>query len=148
MKSFFEYVNSNLKNTGVKTSADLFGMTATNTDDLGIGQVLEDALLNFDFVAPMVYPSHFPNNWAGMAKPAEKPYDVIYQSMGKAVDRAEALGVDPLKLRPWLQDFDLGANYTKEMVEAQIKATYDVGLNSWMLWDPKNIYTKEALILE
>ncbi len=148
MKSFFEYVNSNLKNTGVKTSADLFGMTATNTDDLGIGQVLEDALLNFDFVAPMVYPSHFPNNWAGMAKPAEKPYDVIYQSMGKAVERAEALGVDPLKLRPWLQDFDLGANYTKEMVEAQIKATYDVGLNSWMLWDPKNIYTKEALILE
>jgi hypothetical protein len=73
----------------------------------------------------MVYPSHFPNNWAGMAKPAEKPYDVIYQSMGKAVERAEALGVDPLKLRPWLQDFDLGANYTKEMVEAQIKAAQE-----------------------
>ncbi len=148
MKSFFEYLNENLKDEDVKISADIFGMTTTNTDDLGIGQVLEDALSNFDYVAPMVYPSHFPNNWAGLAKPAEKPYDVIYKSMGKAVERAKALGVDPHKLRPWLQDFDLGANYTKEMVEAQIKATYDVGLNSWMLWDPKNIYTKEALILE
>jgi hypothetical protein len=95
LKSFFEYVKENLKDTNIKTSADLFGMTATNTDDLGIGQILEDALLNFDYVAPMVYPSHFPNNWAGMAKPAEKPYDVIYKSMGKAVERAEVLGVDP-----------------------------------------------------
>lgn len=148
MKSFFEYLNDNLSDGDLKISADLFGMTATNTDDLGIGQVLEDALVNFDFVAPMVYPSHFPNNWSGMAKPAEKPYDVIYESMGKAVERAKALGVDPLKLRPWLQDFDLGANYTAEMVKAQIDATYDVGLNSWMLWDPKNIYTKDALIIE
>lgn len=148
MKSFFEYLHNNLKDSDIKTSADIFGMTTTNTDDLGIGQILEDALANFDFVAPMVYPSHFPNNWAGMAKPAEKPYDVIYKSMGKAVERAKAAGVDPLKLRPWLQDFDLGANYTKEMVQAQIKATYDVGLTSWMLWDPKNIYTKDALIVE
>lgn len=148
LKSFFEYVKENLDGTGIVTSADLFGMTATNTDDLGIGQILEDALLNFDFVAPMVYPSHFPNGWAGMQKPAEKPYDVIYKSMGKAVERAKALGVDPLKLRPWLQDFDLGASYTAELVKAQIQATYDVGLNSWMLWDPKNIYTKGALMLE
>ncbi len=148
MKSFFEYLHENLKNTDVIISADIFGMTTTNTDDLGIGQILEDALANFDFVAPMVYPSHFPNNWAGMAKPAEKPYDVIYKSMGKAVERAKAAGVNPLKLRPWLQDFDLGANYTKEMVQAQIKATYEVGLTSWMLWDPKNIYTKDALIVE
>lgn len=147
MRSFFEYINKNLDGK-IVTSADIFGMTTTNTDDLNIGQILEDALLNFDYVAPMVYPSHFPNNWAGILKPAEKPYDVIYKSMGRAVERAEALGVDPLKLRPWLQDFDLGANYTKELVRDQIKATYDVGLTSWMLWDPKNIYTKEALLEE
>lgn len=147
VKSFFEYVNNNL-NDKIVTSADIFGMTTTNTDDLNIGQILEDALLNFDYVAPMVYPSHFPNNWAGIPKPAEKPYDVIYKSMGRAVERAEALGVNPLKLRPWLQDFDLGANYTKELVRDQIQATYDVGLSSWMLWDPKNIYTREALLEE
>ena len=145
MKSFYEYLNKNLKVNSIPISADLFGMTATNTDDLNIGQILEDALRNFDFVAPMVYPSHFPPNWNGYLKPATMPYEVIQNSMSKAVVKANAIGESPLKLRPWLQDFDMGATYTKEMVRAQIKATYDVGLNSWMLWDPANKYTKSAL---
>jgi hypothetical protein len=149
MREFFEYLDDNLRSghedDRMKISADLFGMVTTNTDDLGIGQLLEDGLKHFDYVAPMVYPSHFPNNWAGMSKPAEKPYDVIHRSMLRAFERAVAMGEDPLKLRPWLQDFNLGATYTKELVRAQIDATYDVGLTSWMLWDPKNIYTRGAL---
>lgn len=151
IREFFEFLNENIRNSEDDSrmiiSADLFGMVTTNTDDLGIGQVLEDGLLNFDYVAPMVYPSHFPNNWAGIPKPAEAPYEVIYKSMKRAVERAENIDVDPLKLRPWLQDFNLGATYTKDLVKAQIQATYDVGITSWMLWDPKNIYTKDALIL-
>lgn len=151
MKLFFEFLSNNLITDGedrVKISADIFGMTTVNTDDLGIGQILEDALLNFDYVAPMVYPSHFPDTWGGIAKPAEKPYEVIKKSMSKAVERAVILGEDPKKLRPWLQDFDLGANYSAEMVRLQIDATYDSGLDSWMLWDPKNIYKKDALLPE
>jgi hypothetical protein len=49
------------------------------------------------------------------------------------------------KLRPWLQDFDYGGDYDVAEVSAQIKATYDTGLNSWMLWAPSNIYTVGAL---
>mgnify|MGYP003457670275 FL=1 len=67
--------------------------------------------------------------------------------MDTAVERLEAIGEDPTKLRPWLQDFNLGAVYTAEMVRAQIQATYDAGLDSWLIWDPKNIYTKKALLL-
>lgn len=145
LKSFYEYINQNLKPQGVVISADLFGMTTTNTDDLGIGQILEDALRNFDFVGPMVYPSHFPPNWNGYPKPANKPYEVIHFSMQSAVKKAESIGEPIQKLRPWLQDFNLGATYTAPMVRAQIDATYDAGLNSWMLWDAGNTYTKDAL---
>ena len=52
---------------------------------------------------------------------------------------------DKLKLRPWLQDFDYGGDYDIEEVRAQIQATYDSGLNSWMLWAPSNRYTIGAL---
>ena len=52
---------------------------------------------------------------------------------------------DIQKLRPWLQAFDLGATYTPDMVRAQIQATYDVGLDSWMLWNAASVYDKEAL---
>jgi len=155
LKSFFSYLHENLRNTGVKTSADIFGMTTTNTDDLGIGQVLENALLYFDFVAPMVYPSHYPATWNGFRNPAEYPYEVIKISMGRAVEREEALRISmgvatstPSKLRPWLQDFNLGAQYGVPEVRAQIKATYDVGLNSWFVWNAGNKYTVGAYLPE
>ena len=49
------------------------------------------------------------------------------------------------KLRPWLQDFNLGADYGSAEVRAEIKATYDAGLDSWMLWSASNKYTSDAL---
>ncbi len=146
VKSFFEYLHTKFANTGPKISADLFGLTTTEPGDLGIGQVLEDALLNFDYVAPMVYPSHFAPDTYGYKNPATKPYEIISFAMKKAVERAKALNIDPLKLRPWLQDFNLGAVYTPEMVKLEMKAVYDSGLTSWMLWDPANTYAKDNFL--
>ena len=45
-----------------------------------------------------------------------------------------------LKLRPWLQDFDYGKDYLPADIEAQIRATTDTGLTSWIFWDPANRY--------
>ncbi|KKT60595.1 MAG: hypothetical protein UW54_C0008G0001, partial [Parcubacteria group bacterium GW2011_GWC1_44_26] len=103
--------------------------------------------------------------------PNEHVYDVVHYSMSRAVERAVAtttpvlhLGAQRIgtstpalytkeayaknKLRPWLQDFNYGGIYGTTEVRAQIQATYDSGLNSWFLWDPKNLYTKEALMVE
>lgn len=149
-------------------SADLFGMTTTNTDDLSIGQILERALPYFDFIAPMVYPSHYPKGFLNLDDPNKHVYTVISHSMGEAARRAaastttvagfmhERMGTstppvytkpiyDIQKLRPWLQDFDYGGDYGPTEVRAQIQATYDVGLSSWMLWAPSNRYTQGAL---
>ena len=142
--NFFSYLRENLSQTGAILSADLFGMTTTNTDDLNIGQVLENTLPYFDYVAPMVYPSHYPPNFNGWKNPNQYVYEVVNFSMSKAVERALAASTTPLKLRPWLQDFDYGGNYGEAEVRAQIKATYDAGLTSWMIWDPGNKYTTEA----
>ena len=49
------------------------------------------------------------------------------------------------KLRTWIQDFDYGGDYDAVDVRAQIQASYDAGVNSWMIWAPSNIYTKAAL---
>lgn len=146
LKEFFAYLHENLKDTGMKTSADLFGMTTTNYDDLYIGQVLENALPYFDFICPMVYPSHYPTGFIGIKNPAAKPYDVVLYSMEHAYQRARTASSTQMKLRPWLQDFNLGATYNAPMIRAQIKATYDSGLTSWLLWDPKVIYTRGGLL--
>jgi hypothetical protein len=148
LRKFFLYLREQLNNTGIVMSADLFGLTTSVTDDLGIGQVLEDAFPYFDYIAPMVYPSHFASGFNGFDKPATKPYEVILISMKKAVERANLASTSPYKLRPWLQDFNLGAKYTPEMVRDQIRATYDSGLNSWMLWNAGSSYQRSALLLK
>ena len=148
LKGFYEYLHEHLGGAGIPISADLFGMTATNYDDLNIGQILEDAAENFDFIAPMVYPSHYPAGFHGYADVNAHPYDIVSFSMDFAVKRLKAVGISPLKLRPWLQDNDYPVPYTPAMVRTQIQATYDAGLTSWMLWDAGNTYTQSALLTQ
>lgn len=160
VKSFFEHVYEETKDTGLKTSADLFGMTTTNTDDLGIGQVLEKALPYFDYICPMVYPSHYPAGFNGWSNPNANPHDLIAYVMTSAVNRVNAMKndpaqpewirekVNPLQLRPWIQNFSLGQPpYTGTEIKAQLSATYEAGLTSWLLWDASNkyVYTRSAL---
>jgi hypothetical protein len=169
LESFFEYLYEHMKEAGIPTSADIFGMTTTNYDDLNIGQVLERALPYFDYVMPMVYPSHYPPNFNGWENPNDHVYDLIYYVMGSGVRRAvatsspintlmsERIGTstpavytkpswNKEKLRTWIQDFDYGGNYGAKEVRDQIQATYDVGLTSWIIWDPSNRYTIEGLL--
>jgi len=148
MREFYEYIYERLASTTKAhpvLSADLFGMTTTNTDDLNIGQLLENAIPYFDYIMPMVYPSHYPPNFSGYANPADVPYEIIKFSMDRAVSRLEAASSSSLKLRPWLQDFNLGATYDAEMVRNEMQAVYDSGLTSWALWSPSNRYTRQAI---
>jgi hypothetical protein len=55
----------------------------------------------------------------------------------KRLSLNQLMGMSPDKIRPWLQDFDLGATYTKEMVRAQIQATNDAGLGFMDALGPK-----------
>jgi hypothetical protein len=151
-------------------SVDLFGYAAVLTDDLGIGQQLERALPYFDYIAPMVYPSHYNKGFAGLSNPNSDPYKVVYTSMAEAARRATATSTSiaslshtrigtstpavyekpaysPLKLRPWLQDFDYGKDYLPQDILDQTRATYDAGLTSWFFWDPANRYTSLREVL-
>lgn len=149
LEAFFKYLNQEVKkDVNIPMSADLFGLTTEATDDMGIGQVWEKALPYFDFLAPMVYPSHYPTGQDGFKNPAEHPYEIVSKALVGAVRKTTAAGQDIHKIRPWLQDFNLGSVYTKDMVRAQMKAVTDKGLTSWMLWDANNKYTPAALLPE
>ncbi len=161
VKEFYAYLHDNFSPLAIPISGDLFGIIATNSNETKtLGQDLSDALTSFDYVALMVYPSHFYKGTAGYDNPAAHPGPIIEYSTRGAVNIAESIASStrnasgtPLiatstliaKLRPWYQDFDMGATYTAEMVRAQITAGEKFGVNSWMLWDPANRYTPTAL---
>lgn len=177
LEEFYVYLSDKLRPTGAVLSVDLFGMTATNEDDLGIGQVLERAMPYFDHIYPMVYPSHYPKGFNGYANVNAHTYDIVHFAMSGAVKRAQAtettipslayeqvsVAVSSVttttdamskkvyskpsypanKIVPWLQSFNYPVTYTPEMVAAQIKATNDAGVRSYLFWDAGNKY--EAL---
>ncbi len=184
LEEFFKYLNGKLDDENLFskyrheghgresstpwTSVDLFGMTTTNYDDLSIGQVQERAAPYFDFIAPMVYPSHYPKNVFGYDNPNHYPYEIVNYAMKTGVSRmvssttplqgfahtlistsSPAVYSKPVytadKLRTWIQDFDYGGDYDVAEVKAQIKASRDAGVKSFMIWAPSNLYTKSAL---
>jgi hypothetical protein len=144
IRSFFQYINEQLKPIGIFLSVDLFGLTLWHEDnfDMNIGQILEYALPYFDFICPMVYPSHYPPDFEGYKNPAAHPYEIIEANLAKGKERMTGVKA---KLRPWLQDFDLGAIYNKRMIELQKQAVYDTDSYGWLLWNPASRYTEEAL---
>ena len=146
MGQFYKYVGNRLMFKPALTSADLFGMVLWRNDGMGIGQRYEDAAPYFDYIAPMVYPSHYPDGFEGFANPAEHPYEIIHRSLIRVEQYQNE--DSKAKLRPWLQDFDLGAEYTPEMIRLQKQATYDGGGYGWFLWNASNRYTEGGLELE
>lgn len=154
VKEFYTFLHDEFAPKNIPISGDLFGIIATNSNEIKtLGQDLGVALTTFDYVALMVYPSHFYPGTAGYQNPAAHPREIITYSTKGAVAIAEQTASSTgqasstliTKLRPWYQDFDMGATYTKEMVRAQIEAGEALGVNSWMLWDPANKYTRSAL---
>ncbi|TAK03903.1 hypothetical protein EPO34_01965 [Patescibacteria group bacterium] len=144
MQGFFKTLGEGLKTDGIPVSFDLFGMTFESVDDFNIGQRLVDAFPYVDFVSPMTYPSHYAVGFQGYKNPALYPYEVPKHSFDSGKAMLEALGIPPeayaRKLRPWIQDFDIGATYTAARIEAQIKAARDAGASGWMIWNARNVY--------
>ena len=95
-----------------------------------------------DYVAPMVYPSHWGRGEYGVSHPEAQPYDITYASLA---DFQDVLAGTNTAVVPWLQDFSMRVAYGPTEVRAQIDAAADLGISDWLLWDPKVTYTTDGL---
>jgi hypothetical protein len=134
-----------LQPLGVPVTADVFGLTATDTTDMGIGQKWEQFINTVDVVLPMMYPSHYNPGSYGIGNPNAHPYETIAHGLKDAHRRSSTVP-GAAALRPWYQDFTLGPpHYTATEVRAQIEAGYANGVEGWVLWNPRSMYTEGAL---
>jgi hypothetical protein len=73
----------------------------------------------------------------------------VYERIGTSTPAVYSKPAYPAsKMRPWLQDFDYPVDYTPAMVEAQIQANAEAGLDSYMFWDPSNKYSSLRQVLQ
>ena len=139
------YLASLVKPLGVPNTIDVFGLTATDTTDMGIGQKWELFIDRADVVLPMVYPSHYAPGTFKLSNPNARPYETIAQSLRDMKARTAGIA-NAAKIVPWYQDFTLGPpRYGAAEVRAQIKAGEDHGIPDWVLWNPRSVYSLGAL---
>ena len=130
---------------GVRNTIDVFGLTATDTTDMGIGQRWEMFVDRADVVLPMVYPSHYAPGTYKLANPNARPYETISHSLKDMRARSEGIA-NAARIIPWYQDFTLGPpRYGPEQVRAQIRAGEANGIHEWVLWNPRSVYNLGAL---
>lgn len=142
IEGFLKFANDRLEKYNVLISADVFGLTTTVKGDLKIGQDITRLVNYVDYLSPMIYPSHYSSGFYGIDNPDSNPYDIIFESLE---DARQKLGDKSYKLRPWLQDFSLRHIYTDKEVKEQIKAVNDNQISSWLLWNPRSVYTISAV---
>jgi len=141
-----QLLKSLLAPLGAPVTFDIFGLTASATDDMGIGQVWEDFSSVADVVLPMLYPSHYRAGAYGFAWPNGQPYKIVHRALEEALGRSRA--PDAAEIRPYLQAFTLGRRlprYTPFEIREEIRAVEDLGITSWVLWNPRSVYQRDAL---
>ncbi|MFD4430507.1 putative glycoside hydrolase [Nocardia sp. NPDC058497] len=120
---------------GAHLSAAVYGIASTRPDE--IAQDIPLMARSVDFVAPMLYPSHWNSGEYGVANPNAQPYDIIFRSLQDFQKSTAGTGATVI---PWLQDFSLGVTYGDAELRAQIDATRDAGIDSFFLWNAATRY--------
>ena len=144
--AFLERARKELGARGAYVAADLFGYTAFNANDTDIGQRIEELAPHLDYICPMVYPSGYHAGIPGFRNPVQNAYAVVRESVRLIRTRAAHT---PARVRPWLQDFkDYAFDrriFGVSEIRGQIRGADEGGGSGWMLWNPRNDYTRAAL---
>lgn len=143
---FIDAARARLARYNVFIAADVFGYICWNRDDTHIGQQLESLAARLDYVSPMLYPSGFTFGIPGHPNPVAVPYEIVHQSLARAIERT---GLPGVRFRPWLQAFrDYGFDrreFGPHEIRAQIDAAQAQGTDGWMLWNAGNHYDTDGL---
>ncbi len=138
--SFLAETRAALKPYGTYLGASVFGVAATRPEE--VAQDVPMMAPHLDYVAPMVYPSHWGPGEYGVADPNAQPYDIVQRSLEDFQRDVRGSGA---RVVPWLQDFSLGVDYGPAQVEDEMRGAHDAGIDEYLLWDPAVTYTSAAL---
>jgi hypothetical protein len=119
-------------------SIDIFGVVAwgKKVDIMSTGQRIE-LLSNYcDVISPMLYPSHFNDDFDGFSNPGDHPYHFISFGCKRMRDLSKNISI-----RPWLQAFRWRvSNYDESYILEQIRASDDSGTSGYLFWNASNNY--------
>jgi hypothetical protein len=132
-----------VRDNGAYLGLAVFGVSATRPKE--VGQDIGAMAKYVDYVAPMVYPSHWGRGEYGVANPNAQPYPIVNRSLKDFQKKVTGTNA---QVMPWLQDFSLGVTYHVPQVKAQIQGASDDGISSFLLWNAGCTYQGQALVVD
>ncbi|HDP80653.1 MAG TPA: hypothetical protein ENN21_07410 [Spirochaetes bacterium] len=135
---FLRRAHGEISRRNTLLSIDIFGVVAWGkaADIRNTGQDIKMLSKYCDVISPMLYPSHFNDDFDGHAKPGDQPYYFIYTGCAKVRSLAEGTLV-----RPWLQAFRWRtSSYDADYILQQIRGAYDAGAKGYLFWNASNNY--------
>ncbi len=139
--SFLAETHAALRAREAFQGASVFGIAAAAGDS--IAQDVPAMARVVDYLAPMLYPSHWGPGMYRVDSPINEPGAIITKSLADFQRVTEGTGV---RFVPWLQDFTLyGVPYGDAEVKAQIDAGIALGVDDFILWNPNVRYHPGAL---
>ena len=139
---FLRRAAERLRGTPTRLGVSVFGIAAKSPDE--VAQNVPAMASVVDYIAPMVYPSHWTKGQYNVSDPSGQPYEIVNRSLKEFQRLVTAADVDAIVV-PWLQDFSLGRTYGAKEVRAQIDAARELNLMGFLLWDPKVTYSSAGV---
>lgn len=139
--SFLKNAHQELRKRNCFFSIDVFGVIAwgKDVDIKKTGQQINLLASNCDVISPMLYPSHFNDDFDGYSRPGDNPYYFIVTGCRKITE----LSGGKVMIRPWLQAFAWRiSRYNSEYITEQVKAANDSGCYGYLFWNASNKYNE------
>ena len=123
---------------GATLTADVFAIVSwqRESDISSTGQNIKRLSEHLDAIHPMIYSSHFSDNFGFRNDVHNEPYYLVY----KAAKLTRLYTAPSCKVIPYIQANSYMVNYGKEYVYAEIRAVQDLGLSGYLLWNSQNNY--------
>jgi len=132
---FLKKAYISLKTYGVNVAVDLYGYTTWLESMKQEGQNISKIENWVDVICPMLYPSHFHNEFKKNTNPRE--YYIVYESL---VNGYETIGKE--KFVAYIQGFDYKSpNFGPEYIGNQIKAVRDAKARGYIVWNARSDYS-------
>jgi hypothetical protein len=142
---FVRTADERLQPYGVVHGASLYGVSADRPTE--VSQDVEVLADHLDYVAPMIYPSHWAKGEYDVADPLHQPRDMVEATLEVWLEATEGRRA---RVAPWLEDslypVSLGFPDRARYVREQIAGTYASGIDEWILWDSSVKYTTSAML--
>jgi hypothetical protein len=137
--AFTQQADERLAPYGVQHGASVYGIAADRPTQ--IGQDIPGMADHLDYVAPMIYPSHWGPGEYGIDDPNGQPYDIVratLQIWNETVEGHRA------RVVPWLEDTAYRAWDRPFQIREQIRGAADEGIDEWLMWNPSSRFTYDA----